>query len=133
MTDEDHAEEFEFGEPAEASEADRVIELVAMDDFTYTPATIEVAVGEVVTFRATNEGVIAHDFTLGDSHVQDEHEAEMAEMAGEMMHDEPNAFGLEPGETKEVTWRFTEPRELQIGCHVPGHHAAGMKAEITLT
>lgn len=91
-----------------------------------------VATGEVVTFKVTNVGAIPHDFVLGDDHLQEEHEAEMAEMSGDMaMHDEPNAFVL-VGETKEMTWMMTEGGEILFGCHQPGHYQAGMKGTVTI-
>lgn len=123
-----------FGEPAEAADADRVIEMTAHDDFSFDPAQIIVTAGETITFRVTNVGNLPHDFTLGDEAVQDEHEAEMAEMAenGEMVHDEPNVLSLPPGETHELTWHFTEPGTVLIGCHEIGHYAAGMIATITV-
>ena len=131
--DEGHSEEFEFGDPMEAEDASRVIEISAEDDFTFDPAGVTVTAGETVTFRVTNVGAIPHDFVLGDSHMQDEHEAEMAEMSGDMaMHDEPNAFVLEPGETKEMTWHMTESGEILFGCHQPGHYQAGMKGTVTI-
>lgn len=124
----------DFGEPAEAADADRVIEMTADDDFTFDPARITVTAGETITFRVTNVGNLPHDFTLGDEAVQAEHEAEMAEMAenGEMVHDEPNVLSLPPGETHELTWHFTEPGTVLIGCHEIGHYAAGMIATITV-
>lgn len=129
----DHAEEFAFGEPADAADADRVIEIEASDDFAFDPPAVTVQVGETVTFRVTNVGAIPHDFTLGDQAMQDTHDAEMAEMGGEMeMHDEPNVFSLEPGETKEMTWHFTAAADLQYGCHQVGHYAAGMKGALTV-
>lgn len=132
MEDDEHDEEFAFGEPAEADAATRVVEITAHDDFTFDPANATVAAGETVTFRVTNAGAIPHDFTLGDSHMQDEHEAEMAEMGGTMMHDEPNVFTLEPGETKEMTWHLTTPGELIYGCHQIGHYDAGMFGSLTV-
>ena len=86
-------------------------------------------VGETITFRVTNEGNIPHDFTLGTAEMQDEHEEEMGE--GPMMHDEPNAVSVEPGETKELTWMFTEEGTTLYGCHEPGHYDAGMVGEVT--
>ncbi|MEX1125622.1 MAG: hypothetical protein WD895_07820 [Acidimicrobiia bacterium] len=41
-----------------------------------------VRAGETITFRIVNDGTVVHDFTLGDSAIQDEHEEEMAEMGG---------------------------------------------------
>lgn len=131
--EEDDHGDFGFGEPADAASADRIIEITALDAFAFEPSEITVAVGETVTFRVTNTGAIPHDFTLGDEGVQDEHEAEMAEMGDEMeMHDEPNLFSLEPGETKEMTWTFAEAGEILMGCHQPGHYSAGMVGAITI-
>ena len=129
--DEEHGD-FDFGEPAAAADADRVVEIVLDDDFTITPSETTTAVGETVTFKVTNEGKLTHDFTLGRADLQDEHDLEMAEMAGMAMADEPNAFMLESGETKELTWHFAEAGEVLIGCHIPGHYAAGMNAEISV-
>lgn len=123
-----------FGEPAEAGDADRVIEMTAHDDFRFDPAQITITAGETITFRVTNVGNLPHDFTLGDEATQDEHEEEMSEMAEseEMMHDEPNVLSLPAGETHELTWHFTEPGPVLIGCHEVGHYAAGMMATITV-
>lgn len=98
-----------------------------------TRPTATVSAGETITFRVTNVGNLAPDFTLGDEAAQAEHEAEMAEMeSGEMMHDEPNVLSLPPGETHELTWHFTEPGTVLIGCHEIGHYAGGMIATITV-
>jgi len=127
--------EFAFGDPMAASDASRTIEITANDDFTFSPASVSVTKGETVTFKVTNSGKIPHDFVLGDDQLQAEHEAEMAEMAGGdmAMHDEPNAFVLEPGETKEMTWHMTESGEILFGCHQPGHFAAGMVGNVSVT
>ena len=130
--DDDHVMETAFGEPAAPGEADRTIEIVASDDFRFTPDTVTVPVGETVTFRIVNSGQILHDFTLGDQATQDEHEEEMAEMGGMTMPDEPNAVAIAAGETKDLTRRFTEEGTVLIGCHEPGHYAAGMKGQITV-
>jgi uncharacterized cupredoxin-like copper-binding protein len=132
MEEGDEHGDFDFGEAADPADADRVIEIVTDDDFTITPSEMTIAVGETITFKVTNEGKLTHDFTLGRADLQDEHDIEMAEMNGMAMADEPNAFMLESGETKELTWHFTEGGEVLIGCHIPGHYAAGMKAEINV-
>lgn len=124
--------EFAFGEPADPGDADRTIEILASDDFRFDPDELTLNVGEVITFRVVNNGQIAHDFTLGDAATQDEHEEAMTEMGGMAMPDEPNAIVVAAGETKDLTWRFTEAGTVLIGCHQPGHYAAGMKGEITV-
>lgn len=123
--------EFSFGSPAESANADRVVEIRTTDHLVFEPAELSVMPGETVTFRLINEGQLVHDFTLGDQEAQDEHEAEMAEMGG-MAHDEPNVVTIPAGETAELTWRFGEAGTVLIGCHQPGHYAAGMTGQITI-
>ncbi|MDY7106754.1 MAG: plastocyanin/azurin family copper-binding protein [Actinomycetota bacterium] len=124
-------ETFAFGGPAEASEADRVVEIEMNDQLVFVPDEVEVTPGETITFRVHNVGNLAHDFTLGDEAVQAEHDEEMAEMAGEMAeHDEGNAIEVAAGETGEMTWHFTHVEGVLYGCHVPGHYAAGMRGTL---
>ncbi|MEX2324028.1 MAG: plastocyanin/azurin family copper-binding protein [Acidimicrobiia bacterium] len=130
-TPEPTGSEFAFGSPANAADADRVIEIRTSDDLRFEPADITVAPGETVTFRLTNDGAVDHDFTLGDQATQDRHEAEMSEMAG-MAHDEPNVATIPAGETVELTWTFGVGGTVLIGCHQPGHYAAGMTGRITV-
>lgn len=131
----DHGDEAggAIGEPADASEASRTIEVDALDAMAFDPATIEVAAGEVVTFAVTNTGEAVHEFILGDAAMQEEHAAEMGDMGSEMAHDEPNALSIQPGETAELTWRFGEAGTLRYACHEPGHYEAGMVGEITVS
>lgn len=127
--------DFAFGGPAAAEDATRVIEIEANDALIFSPAEVSVFVDEVVTFRVTNTGQLPHDFTLGDEAMQVAHEAEMAEMSvDEMMAmgDEPNAFVVLAGETKELTWHFSEAGQVFFGCHQVGHYAAGMKGVINI-
>lgn len=134
----EHADEFGFGAPADAADADRTIDVETAEDggFHYEPSSIDVSAGEVVTFRIHNVGEARHEFVLGDHTQQQAHEAEMRAMASEgdmMMHDEPNAVTVEPGGTKELTWQFTAPGQLEYGCHEPGHYAAGMRGDLTVS
>lgn len=120
-----------FGSPADPADADRTVELAATDGLVFEPAEFTVSPGETITFRIVNQGNVVHDFTLGDQAVQDQHEAEMEEM-GDMVHDQPNAVTIPGGETVELTWAFPESGTVLIGCHQPGHYAAGMKGQITV-
>jgi uncharacterized cupredoxin-like copper-binding protein len=112
-----------------------VIEIVTNDVLRFEPDSFAVALGETITFRVTNDGLAAHDFTLGDAATQEEHAAMMAQMGADIMTmpDEPNSFVLPVGETKELTWRFTVAGDVLIACHQPGHFEAGMVAVITVT
>ncbi len=127
--DDGHSQ-FAFGEPGVSADADRVIDIIAGDDFRFDPGSISVTAGETVTFRVINTGVIPHDFTVGDEATQQSHAEQMAEMTGMAMPDEPNAIVIGPGETRELTWHFTEPGSFLIGCHQAGHYEAGMMAEV---
>lgn len=123
--------EFAFGEPGDPATADRTVEIVTTDALVFNPADLTVTAGETITFRLVNDGTIIHDFTLGDEATQEEHEEEMAEMAG-MASDQPNAVTIAAGEIKELTWTFTEAGTVLIGCHQPGHYDGGMKGQITV-
>ena len=127
-TNGDDHESFAFGGPADEADADRTIEVEALDSLAYDPPTIGVAADETVTFVVSNTGAAVHEFVIGDAEVQEEHEVEMQEMSdsGMPMGDEPNALVLEAGETKSITWHFTEAGELEFACHQPGHYAGGM-------
>lgn len=80
----------------------------------------------------TNIGRAAHEFTLGDAAMQLEHAAAMAHMPAGMAHDLPNSITLQPGETKELTWRFGNAGTLEYGCHEAGHYGAGMRGGINV-
>jgi len=128
-------EDFAFGAPADAADADRVIEIVAHDNFTFDPDEITVAVGETITFRVRNPGAVTHEIVLGPVDMQEEHEQEMQAMGeGMAMHDDPNAIGVDSGETNELTWTFTQAGTFQYGCHEqPDHYANGMFGTIVVT
>jgi uncharacterized cupredoxin-like copper-binding protein len=127
----DHADDEAMGEPADASEATRTISVEAFD-MAFDPGTISVEPGEVVTFEVTNTGEAVHEFFLGDSAMQQEHADEMADMDSDMAHDEPYSIRLQPGETKQLTWRFAETGEVEFACHEPGHYQAGMHGQISV-
>ena len=107
------------------------IEVTLTDALKIEPASMTVPAGVPITFVVTNSGTVDHEFYLGDEEAQAEHEQEMAEMGG-MTHDKPEGIDVKPGETKELTYTFSEPGETLAGCHVVGHYGGGMKATITV-
>jgi uncharacterized cupredoxin-like copper-binding protein len=127
----DHADDEAMGEPADPSDATRTIAVEAFD-MAFDPQTISVEPGEVVTFEVTNTGEAVHEFFLGDSAMQQEHADEMADMDGDMVHDEPYSIRLQPGETKQLTWRFADSGNVEFACHEPGHYQAGMHGQISV-
>lgn len=121
----------------DASGEPRTIE-VSMTDMAFTPADLDVAVGETIRFVFRNDGAVRHEAVFGDQSEQEAHHAEMAEMGGthdgmdmeSMPHDdmtELHSIIVEPGETAEITHTFDTPGPMMIGCHEPGHWEAGMK------
>lgn len=40
---------------------------------------------------------------------------------------------VEPGDTGELTYTFSEGDELLIGCHQEGHYEAGMKVMVNVS
>lgn len=104
------------------------IEVRMTDALRFEPASMTVPAGQPVTFVVTNTGSIEHEFVLGDEAEQAAHEQEMAESG--MTHDEPMAIAVKPGATKELTVTFDAAGAILVGCHFPGHYAAGMRASV---
>jgi uncharacterized cupredoxin-like copper-binding protein len=129
-------ESFAFGHPGDPADADRTIDIEALDTLKFEPDSVTVKAGETVTFRVHNAGQNDHEFVLGTQEEQQEHEQEMQQMAesgsGMHMEDEANALDIPAGETKEITWTFTDAGEMIYGCHEPAHYDAGMKGTITV-
>ena len=120
-----HAATLAFGEPGQASEASRTIEIVMGDNY-FEPETLEIRAGETIRFIVKNEGEFLHEFNLGTAAMHAEHQEEMmAMMESGMMtstgmnqdmanmdhssmdmsghvHDDPNSILVEPGKTQEL-------------------------------
>lgn len=126
----DHGQSFTFGEPADPSSADRVVQVSLLDTLRFDPASIHVKLGETISFQLTNTGQMAHEFVLGDAAEQDHHQAQMSGMDGSVMADEANAVLLDPAAGSSLTWTFTEPGTVLFACHVADHYAAGMVGTI---
>lgn len=127
----------DVGEPADAAQATRTIEVTITQAKQYQPSSITVAPGEVVTFRVTNAASELHEFMLGDSEAHDEHEKEMSEMSmGSMkMADTPTYVDLDPGQTKQLTWKFPDEAGATVifGSHIPGDFAGGLRGTVTVS
>lgn len=125
-------EDFAFGQPGDLSSADRTVKVALQDALRFDPPTIDVRMGETITFEVVNEGQTTHEFVLGDASFQEDHEMSMGRMGGSLPPDEPNSLVLEPGETRTLAWTFTTAGEVLYGCHMPGHYAGGMAGTITV-
>lgn len=131
------------GKDSPAIESSANIVEITMVDIAYEPKGITVKPGEPVELVFKNQGKIAHDAFVGDSAAQAEHEQEMRQRdgsgGGDQMagHDkggakDPNAITVQPGKTGRLTHTFEAPGTIEIGCHQPGHYAAGMKIAVTV-
>ena len=104
---------------------------IVMKDVAFLPASIEVKLGETVTFVFTNSGRIVHDAFLGDKAAQDAHEQEMRNMKDPNdHHGHEGGITVGPGETGALRHFFDKPGTFEIGCHQLGHYGYGMKAII---
>lgn len=113
---------------------------VTMTDNEFTPDSFDVTAGQEVTFKFTNDGTVGHEAIVGDEEEQAAHEAEMSgDDSGDGMEgmdhggSDAEAITVEPGKTGELTTTFDDKGTVILGCHVPGHYDAGMKASITVT
>ena len=120
------------GGPADAGAAERTVEVTALDTMTFEPSSISVSAGATVTFVVTNTGRTVHEFTLGNPAMQREHAEMMDHIPAGMGHDTPNSITLQPGETRELTWRFGDSSTLEFACHQEDHYEAGMRGRITV-
>ena len=110
---------------------------IDMLDIAFDPKTLSVQRGERIEFVFHNKGKIAHDALIGDTAAQAEHEKEMRQAkdtadghGGHGMGDA--AITVDPGETGRLTYTFDKTGTIEIGCHQPGHYAAGMKVAVTV-
>lgn len=109
---------------------------IAMQDISFDATAIDVAAGETIHFVFTNTGQIRHEAVIGDMDRQTEHEMEMmASIAPDASHvemAEEGEISLDPGATGSVDFTFDKAGTFYIGCHEPGHYAAGMVATVTV-
>ena len=126
-------------EDASGGQADsRRIE-IRMVDIAFEPKEISVREGQTVTLTFENAGKLPHDAFVGDEAAQAKHEQEMRaadgaeKSGGHGAHgdDEP-AVTVEPGRSADLTYTFRSAEQVVIGCHQPGHYAAGMKIVVNV-
>lgn len=148
-----HGHATDIGEPGQASEATRTIEVTMYDNY-YEPESLEVREGETVRFMIRNQGELVHEFNIATAEMHAAHQEEMMMMVEHgvidgdhinhdrmkmdmgggrtMEHHDPNSVLLEPGQSAEIVWTFTTDAELEFACNVPGHYEAGMMGEIEI-
>lgn len=115
--------------PPAVGSATRTVDLT-MADIRFEPSQLAVRKGETVRLVFHNQGKLEHEATIGDAGMQAAHEQEMATSSGSMNMHDSGAVTVAAGATGELTHTFTETGSVLIGCHEPGHYAAGMKVDV---
>lgn len=127
--DDDAAAATNGGQPGNPAEVSRTIRIEARD-LAFNIKTIRVKPGETIRFVVTNNGAVPHEFMLANHKEHVEHRAMMAQMP-DMVHHDPEVISLQPGETKELIWRFGDDPDFEFACDIPGHSEAGMWGTFT--
>jgi uncharacterized cupredoxin-like copper-binding protein len=108
---------------------------MSIEDYHFVPDHIVVQEGQTVRFVITNPTDRAHELFIGTPAEQD---ADEAHHRGASPMEQPNmsryGYGiyLPAYGTGEFEYHFTVANGIMIGCHLPGHWAAGMKASISV-
>lgn len=118
----------DLGGPGKPAEAKRVIRIEARDR-DYNLRQVQVRPGETVRFVIVNKSSIRHEFGIA-RHADHVEHRKMMEKLPDMVHDDDDVVTLEPGETKEIVWRFGTHKDalkdLEFACNIPGHAEQGM-------
>ncbi|MEW6473890.1 MAG: cupredoxin domain-containing protein [Actinomycetota bacterium] len=118
------------GGPVRPAQAERRVD-VTMKEMAFLPDTIDVKVGETITFVFTNSGQAVHEALIGDKATQEEHARQMREQGpGQHEQSHHGSITVQPGQTGTIRYTFDQPGALEIGCHQPNHYESGMKAII---
>ena len=116
------------GKPAKVT---KVFQVRLLDTMRFEPSSFDVRAGQTVKFVVTNAGQIRHEFGIGTHDEQAAH-AEMMLADPDMKHEDGSVITVEPGQTKELVWRFARAGQYEAACQVPGHYPAGMMAKIVV-
>ncbi|MFL5514975.1 MAG: cupredoxin domain-containing protein [Gemmatimonadales bacterium] len=108
------------GTPSTAASGQTV--QVSLIDLQVVPSRTTFQVGVPYTFVVTNNGQVQHEMVIEHKGDVDKPLAAGGQVA--------EAADLDPGQSKTVTWTFTEPGAYQLSCHKPGHFEAGMAIPI---
>src|SRR6266851_4850885 len=120
------------GGPGKASDVTRTVRIDA-GDATFNVKQIQVKAGETIKFVIASKSSIPHEFVIASHDEHLEHRKMMQEMAGMEMNDEPNAITVDPGQTKELIWKFGKDKDVEFACDIPGHAEQGMAGKFRIT
>lgn len=86
---------------------------IKMTELAFTPNTITAAAGAPLAIKVTNAGTTKHDLTVEGA-------------------DGPAKVEVDPGQSGNLTVKFSQAGTYKFACKVPGHEEAGMKGTITV-
>lgn len=121
-----------WGIGAEAKAAQRTIAVSMSDKMRFTPALIELKLGETIRFVIKNEGKLMHEFVIGTKQELDAHAAMMLKHP-DMAHEEPYMAHVPAGQTGEIVWTFNRAGEFDFACLIAGHYQAGMVGKLRVS
>jgi len=119
-----------IGQPGNANQVTRTIEVDMDDSMRFTPGDIHVDQGETVRFVLTNSGQLPHEMVIGSMDELQAHAEEMRQTPHAAPHAEPNMLTLEPGQQGNLLWQFDQAGTVDFACLIPGHFEAGMVGRV---
>ena len=140
-----------IGKQGNKESVDRVIKVLMYDNF-YKPNKFKVKKDETIKFVVQNKGELVHEFNIATQKMHLKHQPEMMMMVESeilladkidkekmmemsktnpsMAHKHSNSLLLEPGESAELIWKFSNTAVVEAACNIPGHYEVGMVAKI---
>jgi len=114
----------------------RTVELTMTDEMRFEPESVEVSQGETVRFFIHNVSSLVHEAYIGTSEEQELREQALAGLSADQRQ-ETSHYGygiqIEPFGNGEFIYHFAEAGEFIMGCHEPGHYAAGHRVTIQVS
>ncbi|HEU0294793.1 MAG TPA: cupredoxin domain-containing protein [Anaerolineales bacterium] len=105
-------------------------------DFSYSPASVTVPVGEPVVLTLKNSGAVEHDFVIEKIDVKAVLKKDSGSEAHHAHGEELNVdlhISAQPGDTSVLEFTVSEPGAYTFFCSVAGHKEAGMLGELVVT
>lgn len=121
---------YSAGQPGDPKKPAREI-VVLMNEMDYTPATIEVRLGEQIRFIVRNVGTEVHEFLLATTAENLKH-GEAMKKNPDMEHGEPNGLRLDPKKSGEILWKFSKAGTFEYSCLIPTHREFGMTGKVVV-
>lgn len=109
---------------------------VSISGMRFVPDQFEVHVGETIRFVVTNPTDLPHELFIGTMAEQLARERSvMSQPPAQQVQLRPRfgyGISLLAHDSGQFIYHFSGAAQVMIGCHVPGHWEAGMRATITV-